>query len=403
MRRTIRSLPRFSRLLQGKSTREKSVRMPPVKIRKVFRGKRLRKLAILGTRGIPARYGGFETFAEQLATRLADHGIDVTVFCPSTVARSDEAFRLVTLKFVRFPSLGKYSEMIWDARCFFVARRNFDVVYMLGLGGAFAAWVPRVFGAQVWVNTDGVEWKRTKFTWPQRAYLALAEALSIAFANRIIADAEAIATYLRRRYPSLKKVCKIAYGADIPTNNVAGKAIESFGLKADEYYIMVCRLEPENHVLEIIRGFELAGSSRPLVIFGNIEKPNLYVSQLLEHKSDSVRFLGTLYDNDKLTALRFSARAYFHGHSVGGTNPSLLEAMACSNLVIAHDNPFNREVIGDSGLFFRSSEELARVVMALESGDIRGELLRQSAAQRIREHYQWDQIAESYLKLLKAE
>ena len=159
------------------------------------------RLAILGTRGIPARYGGFETFAEELATRLLEHGVNVTVFCPAPSPKSDETYRGVTLKFVKFPKLGKYSEMFWDARCFCVASRGFDVVYMLGLGGAFAAWVPRLFGSDVWVNTDGIEWKRTKFNWPQRTYLAFAEALSVLFASRVIADAASIAAYLRDRYP----------------------------------------------------------------------------------------------------------------------------------------------------------------------------------------------------------
>jgi glycosyltransferase involved in cell wall biosynthesis len=358
------------------------------------------KLAILGTQGIPARYGGFETFAEELATRLASRGVDVTVFCPSDGPKSDEIYRGVRLKFVKLPALGKYSQMFWDARCFCVARNHFDVVYMLGLGGAFAAWVPRLFGVKVWINTDGIEWKRTKFTWLQRIYLALVEALSVLFASRIIADADAIAKYLRKRYPGLKKISTIAYGADIPTTKPDQKLIEEWGLTSDSYYIVVCRLEPENHLIEIVEGFEQSNSSLPLVVLGNIENPNAYVRTLFAHRSARVRFLGTVYDKQKLSALRFFSRAYLHGHSVGGTNPSLLEAMACSNLVIAHDNPFNREVLGDSGLYFATREELASIVNAVDQDQVEANAQRKGAADIINSRYLWDHIADAYLAML---
>ncbi len=280
------------------------------------------------------------------------------------------------------------------------ASGQFDVVYMLGLGGAFAAWVPRLWGSKVWVNTDGVEWKRTKFNWPQRIYLALAETLSVLFAHRIIADSPAIADYLRRRYPGLHRVSNIAYGADIPKTTPRQRLIEEFDLQVDKYYLVVCRLEPENHVLEIISGFEKSGSSMPLVILGNIESPNPYVSELLRHRSARVRFAGTVFDHEKLIALRFHCRAYIHGHSVGGTNPSLLEAMACSNFVIAHNNPFNREVLKEFGLFFSAAIDLASTVKAIDAGDVDTEAYRSGAASRIAEHYQWDQIADDYVELL---
>jgi glycosyltransferase involved in cell wall biosynthesis len=356
------------------------------------------KLAILGTRGIPARYGGFETFAEQLATRLTGLGVDVTVFCPSDSRKGDAAYRGVTLKYVKSPTLGKFSEMVWDARCFWAARRGFDVVYMLGVGASFAAWIPRLFGSVVWLNCDGLEWKRTKWTLPQRAYLALAEALSVLFASRIIADSAAIEEYLRRRYCGLRHVSTIAYGADIPTEKPNPSLIEERGLQPDDYYIVVCRLEPENHLLEIVEGFEQSNSRLPLVVLGNIENPNAYVQKLLEHRGAQIRFVGTVYDKKKLAALRFYARSYMHGHSVGGTNPS----MACSNLVIAHDNPFNREVLGDFGVFFKTSAELASTVDAIDAGRIDKNMLREGAKERIRERYLWDQIAEAYLELLQA-
>jgi glycosyltransferase involved in cell wall biosynthesis len=360
------------------------------------------RLIILGTRGIPARYGGFETFAEQLATRLVTRGIDVTVACPSLSSKRDELYRGVRLKFVAFPSCGKYSEIFWDARCYCTAWKRQDVVYMLGLAGAFAAWIPRLFGKTVWVNTDGVEWKRAKFSWLQRTYLALAELMSVLFASRIIADSASIASYLRRRYPGLRKISTIAYGADIPTKEPDRKLLDEWGLRSFDYYISVCRLEPENHVLEIVEGYERSGSLLPLLILGNIQNPNPYVRRLLAKTSERIRYLGTVFDREKLEALRYHAKVYLHGHSVGGTNPSLLEAMACSNVVIAHDNPFNREVLGAAGLFFDSSEALATQIMTVESGEVDFHELRKAASDRIREHYLWDQIADQYLETLQA-
>lgn len=362
------------------------------------------KLAILGTRGIPARYGGFETFAEQISPRLVARGIDVTVFCPSAIARADEMYRGVRLRYVKSASLGKFSEMFWDARCFWSARKHFDLVYMLGVGAGFAAWVPRIFGdAKVWVNSDGLEWKRKKYTWLQRAYLVVAEALSAIFATRIIADASAIETYLRARYPFCKRISAIAYGADISENIPNKYDIEKWALLPDCYYIVVCRLEPENHVLEIIEGFKQSKSELPLVILGNVENPTAYVQRLLAHSDERVRFIGTVFDKEKLTALRFYARAYLHGHSVGGTNPSLLEAMACSNLIIAHDNAFNREVLGKAGLYFSTWSGVVNAINEIDKGNVDRYSLRRSAVDRIRLVYQWEQIADKYVTLLRNE
>ena len=253
----------------------------------------MKKIAILGTRGIPAHYGGFETFAERLATRLAARGVDVTVFCPTPFPKDNERFHGVTLKFVRFPELGKYSEMVWDGRCFCEARRGYDVVYMLGLGGAYAAWV-RFFGAEVWVNTDGVGWERTKFNWPQRAYLAIAEALSVLFATRVIADSGAIAAYLRRRYPGLKRVSTIAYGADIPSERPHETLIEEWGLEPDGYYIIVCRLEPEITWLTmgVCSRTPHPDNSR------QYRQPESLRPDTPARRGDRIRFLGTVYNRE---------------------------------------------------------------------------------------------------------
>jgi glycosyltransferase involved in cell wall biosynthesis len=271
---------------------------------------------------------------------------------------------------------------------------------MLGVGAGCAAWIPRLFGTEVWINTDGIEWKRSKWSFAQRCYLALAEALSVLFASRIVADAEAIASYLRRRYRGLRRMSLVAYGAEPPAETPPRAAIGEWGLQPDEYYLVVCRLEPENHVLEVIEGFIQSHSSLPIVVLGNITTPNNYVRKLLTYRSDQVRFLGTVYEQEKLEALRVHARSYIHGHSVGGTNPSLLEAMACSNLVIAHDNPFNREVLAEAGLYFSTSDQLASVVNLVDEHRVDVEILRRRTREIISSRYRWDQIADAYFALL---
>lgn len=358
------------------------------------------KLAILGTRGIPAQYGGFETFAERLATSLTRRGVTVTVFCPASFPKSDARHLGITLKYVKSFYLGSLSETIWDARCLWLARRDYDVVYMLGVGAGFAAWIPRMYGATVWVNPDGLEWKRKKWSWLQRVYLAAAETMSVLFATRIIADADAMAEYLRKRYHGLRKVSTIAYGADVLARKPRQELLAEWNLKPEGYYLVVCRLEPENSILEIVEGFEQSKSQKELVILGNIEKSNSYVQTLLRHKSDRIRFLGTIYDRVELGSLRFYACAYLHGHSVGGTNPSLLEAMACSNLVIAHDNPFNREVLGDCGLYWSTREEVASIVDAVDESRVNADCRKRLAIEIVCTRYTWDQITNAYLAVL---
>lgn len=361
------------------------------------------KLAILGTRGIPARYGGFETFAQELSVRLAANGVDVTVYCPTDATKPDEEYRGVKLKYVKLPALGPFDQMFWDAKCFCLVGGEFDVVYMLGMGGAFTAWVPRLWGSRVWINTDGIEWRRTKWNLLQRSYVMLVEALSVLFSSRVIADSHAIEGYLHHRYRGLARVSTISYGAYPVTGRPDPSTLIKWSLEPSEYYAIVCRLEPENHVLEIIEGFESSQSGLPLVVVGDVSHPNPYVRQLLQHKNERIRFVGTIYEHDLLVALRYHSRAYFHGHSVGGTNPSLLEAMACSNLVVAHDNQFNREVLSDAGLYFRSPNELVSVIRSIERGKIDESTLRKRALQRIVSNYQWEMILQSYMQVLKSD
>jgi lipopolysaccharide/colanic/teichoic acid biosynthesis glycosyltransferase/glycosyltransferase involved in cell wall biosynthesis len=396
---TIKNLLECEGYYAAESKGEENTQSAPAEL-KSRSDKAALKLAILGTRGIPARYGGFETFAEQLAVRLARKGIDITVYCPSKAHQCDGEYQGVRLTYESTPKLGDFSEIAWDVKCLWKARSRYDVVYMLGVGAAFAAWIPRLFGSEVWINSDGLEWKRKKWSLAQRAYLMAAEAAGVACASRIVADADAIAEHLQKRFPGTTKITSIPYGADIPAHEPASEILEAWNLKADGYYLIVCRLEPENHVLEILRGFQQAETRLPLVVVGDIDRHNDYERKLLAFRSERIYFIGTVYDQETLHALRYHCRAYFHGHSVGGTNPSLLEAMACANTVIAHDNCFNREVLGESGLYWFASGDVTSLVKAVDEDRVDASARGRMATEIVRTRYQWNLITNSYLELL---
>lgn len=361
------------------------------------------KLAILGTRGIPARYGGFETFAEELAVRLVRSGVEVTVYCESAGGAEPESYKGVRLKYITSPKIGPLTPIFFDTRCLIDARKKFDVVYLLGYGVSAFCFIPRIYGSSVWINMDGIEWGRAKWGLAARIYIKSMEAVAMYTPNRIIADAQGIKDFLERRYRRVPPCDVIAYGAHVFENVPQDMVLSDMGLTIGEYYLVVCRLEPENHLLEIIEGFNASGSALPLVIVGNHNIDTAYIRKLKAVSGKGVKFVGAVYDQTKLKALRYYCKAYFHGHSVGGTNPSLLEALGCGNLLIAHDNPFNREVAGDCGLYFKSPEDIPALISRVEglSNDRRSELSAK-ARRIIKERYDWDAIADTYLKLLNS-
>jgi glycosyltransferase involved in cell wall biosynthesis len=364
------------------------------------------RIAILGTRGIPASYGGFETFAEQLATRLVARGHEVTVYAETGESSVQDTFyQGVRVRHKRRPRWGAASVLAYDCACLWDACRGYDLVYMLGYGAAWACWWPRVFGVPVWINVDGLEWARSKWGRGARLYLRCMEWVTTRAATRLIADAEAIVQRFRQTYPGGAPSSFIAYGAELVESRQVDPAVLSlWGLQAHRYMLVVARPEPENHILEIIQGHVLHGGDWPLVIVGDVSGATAYQRQLKQHASERVRFIGGIYDGGQLASLRVHAACYLHGHSVGGTNPSLLEALACGNWVLAHDNPFNREVARDAADYFATPGQLAR---SLDLVVRESDALRPQRAQRARgivaEHYTWDGITDAYEALMHSE
>lgn len=352
------------------------------------------KIAIVGSRGIPAKYGGFETFAQELSFRLVSKGIEVEVYCD----HADEKFTKlngVNLKYVSCTKtnnpLKYYYESIRSAE-----KKN-DFIIICGAGGAIFLF-SKIFHKNViyLTNMDGIEYKRKKWSFPKRLFVRFCIWSSVYFSDFVIADSKSIKQFLLRKYLIKdKRILQIEYGAYL-IDNVDVSLIKKFNLEIDSYYLIVSRLEPENNVDMIIKGFLLSNSKYPLIIVGNTLDTK-YVNDLLKYKSNNVLFVGGIYNKDELNSLRYCCKAYVHGHSVGGTNPSLLEALGAGNYVIAHDNPFNREVTNNNMIYFKNIEECSKCFMEFEKmTESDTDSVKKRAVKRIIDYYNWERITDEY-------
>lgn len=348
------------------------------------------KLAILGTRGVPPTYGGFETFAAELGKRLVARGHEVSVYCRAEGPAVWEGIQRIVL-----PSAGgKYFETV--SHTFLSAldalRRDFDAVLMCNAANAFTLPLLRAARIPVAINVDGIERKRRKWNALGRAVYAIGESFSVVFGDQVVADADVIADYYRRQYGI--EAVMIPYGADFPAE-ADTDVRERLGIR--DYILYVSRFEPENNPLEVVQAYEKLADGPPLVILGSgLYAPDL-VAELHRHASPKILFPGALYGADYRTLQRH-ARLYIQATEVGGTHPAMIEAMASGGAVLAHDTPENREVGGDAVGYFRlrPTETLSGMLREwLESVPNR-ERTRQRAAER----YSWDAVTDRYEALL---
>ena len=353
------------------------------------------RLALLGSRGIPARYGGFETFAEELAVRLVARGFEVTVYGERGPGPAPESHRGVRLVHLARARLGPLGTLLHDLACLRHARARHEVVYMLGYGAGAFLGLGRHAGNEVWVNMDGREWRRAKWSAPARLWLRAMERAALRCADRVIFDAAAVCEEVAPPASAARaRSTVIAYGAAcVPPADA--RVLRELGLAPGSYDLCLARIEPENHVLEIVRAATRGGG--PLLVIGDVERARAYGRRCRAAAGPAVRFLGAVHDAPVLARLRGDARAVLHGHSVGGTNPALLEAMAAGALVLAHDNPYNREVLAGQGLFWRDENELVGRLggLAQLSAARRAELAAGARA-RIAAHYTWEHIVAAY-------
>ena len=381
-----------------------------MKIRDINTGKP--SIAIIGSRGIPNRYGGFEKFAEIISTELVKKGNTVYVSCEYTSDRSCE-YRGVNLFYfpIKPPKMGLIRiiyEFLYDGYSLLWASRNADCVYMLGYSAAILFFIPKLFGKKLIVNHDGLEWKRSKFSGLVKHLLKISERISVIWADEFIADSKEIKRYMDNKY-NINSIY-IAYGAsEIQKVNWKSEILPEClkGVHINpSYYLVVARLEPENNIETIVRGYLKSKTEKPLVIVGDFADSN-YENQIkfiINNASEDKRiiFTGGIYDPQLLNMLRQNCSAYIHGHSVGGTNPSLLEAMISKNLIVAHDNEFNREVCGNSGLFFRDSSDLKNKLELIEANFSKYLKLKNDAYNKVKYEYSWHDIANHYNLLLNS-
>ena len=349
------------------------------------------KLAILGTRGVPPNYGGFETFAAELSVRLVRRGHDVTVYCREEGEPVWNGVRRIVL-----PATGhKYLETV--SHTFLSAldalRRRFDAVLVCNAANAFVLPLLRAARIPAAINVDGIERRRRKWNLLGRAVYAAGETMSVSFASEVIADAEVIARYYREQHHAATTV--IPYGADFP-DEADSDVLGRLGLRERGYILYVSRFEPENNPLEVVEAYEKLADAPPLVMLGKGLYAKDLVAELHRHAGGRILFPGALYGADYRTLQRH-ALLYVQATEVGGTHPALIEAMAAGGAVLAHDTPENREVGGDVVGYFRlRPETLSGTLREWLSDAALRETYRARARQRAAERYSWDRVTDAY-------
>ncbi|PTB20343.1 glycosyl transferase [Trinickia symbiotica] len=361
-------------------------------------------LAILGTRGIPARHGGFETFAERLALYLTQRAWKVVVYCQgdkSVRQRIDDTWHGIDRITLPVKRDGAPGTLEFDWACVRdVVKIKPGVALTLGYNTAiFCAWM-RLAGVPNIINMDGLEWRRDKWRMHERAWLWANERIGCWVGEHLIADHPAIAEHLATRV-SRTKISTIAYGADEITGADEGP-LAGFHLVPNQYGIVVGRPEPENSLLEIVRAYSRTKRRAKLIVLGNFQPEKRgYHRRVVESASDEVVFPGAIYDAAIVRALRYHARFYLHGHKVGGTNPSLVEALGAGSPVIAHDNVFNRWVAGAASRYFSSQSQCEDHIDAVLGDDDVVAKMRASSIERFETAFQWSEILGQYETLLE--
>jgi glycosyltransferase involved in cell wall biosynthesis len=361
-------------------------------------GARLR-VALVGTRGVPAHYGGFETCVEEVGARLAARGHEVVVYCRKQGDNDKRpalyrGMSLVHLPALRRRSLETLSHTGLSAAHLF--RHRTDAAIVFNCANAPFLPVLRARGIPLATHVDGLEWRRAKWGRTGQRYYKLAEKLSVRWSDALIADAIGISDYYRETFGATTDV--ISYGAPAVGSD-AGRLAE-LDLSSNGYHLVVARFEPENHVLEIVQGYVASAAALPLVVVGSAPYSDEYTRQVREAADGRVRFLGGVWDQDLLDQLYANARTYLHGHSVGGTNPSLLRALGAGAPTNAFNVVFNREVLGEAGRYFTRPEEMASLIDQAEA-DPAGTSARGSMALARASLYDWDKVTDSYEALCR--
>ena len=354
------------------------------------------RFAILGTRGIPARYGGFETFAEELSTRLAARGHSITVYCRQQYPEA--TYRGVHLKYL--PTIRhKYFDTLAHtciSTCHLALARKHDAVLYCNAANAIFTWIPRVLCMPVALNVDGLERNRKKWNSLAKAWYRISERLATWMPNAVVTDAQSIATYYRDQYGRASEM--IPYGAEVgPVETSA--VLDRLGLEHRRYFLYVSRLEPENNALLVREAFEEVETPLRLAIVGDAPYAAEYIARVRTTRDPRVVIPGAIY-GEEYRELGSHCFAYIHATEVGGTHPALIEAMGRGALTLYLDTAENAEVAGGAGLAFRRDTLSQVLERTLAMPEVERETLRALAKERVRTRYSWDAVTDAYEKLL---
>lgn len=365
-------------------------------------GKKM-NIAIMGIRGIPASYGGFETLAEELAPRLVRRGHQVTVYGRANIIKYKEP----TYKGVRLIILPTISHKYLDTPVHTLLSsihslfHRYDMVLFCNAANSIFSFIPRLVGQKVSVNVDGIERKRKKWNWLGKLWYLVGEMLSCVFPNEIITDAEQIKRYYLVRYHKSSTV--ISYGFN-PERVFTTDVLDKFGLKAKNYLLYVARLEPENNAHVVIAAFQKVQTEKKLVIVGDAPYSSNYKKSLfdLARNDGRVIFTGYVFGNG-YKELQSNAFCYIHAGEVGGTPPALVEAMGFGNGVLVNDTPENREVVGDSGIIYLKNnvDDLRAKLQKMLDNPGLIEDYGAKARLRIQRHYSWETVTDKYEELFQ--
>jgi glycosyltransferase involved in cell wall biosynthesis len=363
------------------------------------------RIAILGTKGIPNNYGGYEQFAEYISEKLVERGHDVTVYNPSFHSFEGNDLNGVSIirKYSPEKLIGGAANFIYDFLCLRDAlKRDFDIIYEAGYHSvAISLLILRVRGRRrpvIITNMDGLEYKRSKWNRMTQWLIRWLEKVAVRESHYMISDNLGIKQYYKMKFD--KDSFYIPYGAD-PIDHFNMRYLSIYNLVKFEYCMVVARLEPENNIEMTLDGFLASTLGKTFIVVGNHATP---YGRFLRKKyeSEKIRFVGGIYGKKELDSLRHYSLAYFHGHSVGGTNPSLLEAMACGSFIIAHHNVFNQSVLGDCAIYFKNKEDVTRVL-----DDITGirarhlEEFTSSNRNKTKDDYNWENIVTRHEELFR--
>lgn len=354
-----------------------------------------RRVAIIGTQGVPARYGGFESLVENLLGSKCPEEVEYTVFCSSRDMPEKLAeYKGARLKYVPLRANGALS-VVYDALSLARSVKGYDTVLVLGVSGCWSLPIFRkMFNGKLIINIDGLEHRRDKWKPWVRRFLRYSEAKAVAYADIVISDNKGIQDYVTETYGRSSEL--IAYGGDHAERNVNQSRIndilKQYGVEAGKYAVGVCRIEPENNCRMVLEAF--SGTDYPLLYIGNWNHSE-YSRKLREEfsKFGNLHLADGVYDLDVLYALRSRAGLYVHGHSAGGTNPSLVEAMSLGVPIVAYDVVYNRETTENKAIYFKDTDSLIAVIDGNQFGD--GDMMKEIASRR----YTWDTVARQYTSL----